>query len=211
MKELKKLISGFNKFRQQYYLEEPELIKTLVKKGQSPKIMVIACCDSRVSPALVLNAEPGDLFVVRNVSNIVPPCEDDGKSHGTSAAMEFAVKHLGVRHIIILGHSQCGGIRSLMEGEHHSSRYEFIDPWMSTLTEARDKVLTEFADKSFDEQCYQCELAGIVSSLNNLHGFPWLKQKIDEGSLFIHGWYFNIGNGELLMQDEASGQFIPVK
>jgi len=207
MKELNKLINGFKQFRQRYYVEEPELIKHLVKQGQSPKILMIACCDSRVHPAIVLNTDPGDIFVIRNMANVVPPCEDDGKSHGTSAAMEFAVKHLGVRHIIVFGHSQCGGVRSLMEGEHECSRYSFIDPWMSTVVMAREKILNEFANYSFDEQCYQCELAGIEFSLNNLRSFPWIREKIDEGSLFTHGWYFNIGAGELLIRDETSGRF----
>lgn len=211
MDAINKLIAGFHRFREHYYVARPELIAQLVKQGQSPQTLVIACCDSRVNPAMVLNTEPGDIFVIRNVANIVPPCEDDGKSHhGTGAAIEFAVKHLGVKHIIVFGHSQCGGIRSLMEGRHAGSDYGFIDPWMSILASAQARILKEFSGSPFDDQCHQCELAGIEVSLDNICSFPWIKNKMDQGALYVHGWYFNIGAGELLRKDLESGEFVPV-
>lgn len=128
MGKLEKLKKGFKQFRKQYYEDNPELFKQLAYQGQSPKILVIAYCDSRVHPAQVMNTDPGDIFVVRNVANIVPPCEDDGKSHGTSAALEYAVKHLKVKRIIVFGHSFCGGIKSLMEEKNNEQDYGFIDP-----------------------------------------------------------------------------------
>ena len=206
-KELERLKSGFRSFRKQYFEEQPELYNHLVTQGQSPAAMVIACADSRVHPAQVLNTEPGDIFVVRNVANMVPPCEDDGKSHGTSAAIEFAVMHLGVQHIIIMGHRYCGGIMSLMEGKHESNKYRFIDPWMHTLVPAREKVLTDIPDAEFGEQCYACEKEAIGISIENLKTFPWIRDRVEAGKLGLHGWYFDIERGELLEMDTGNRSF----
>ena len=118
MQEVEKLIGGYQRFYKKYFDEQPELYEGLFKEGQFPKFLVISCCDSRVHPAQVMDTAPGDIFVIRNVANLVPVNEVDDSSHGTSAAIEFAVKHLAVKHIIVLGHSQCGGIKSLMEGDH---------------------------------------------------------------------------------------------
>jgi carbonic anhydrase len=196
MQEIKKLISGYERFHQHYFIENPDVYNQLFE-GQSPKFLIISCCDSRVHPAQIMDTEPGDIFVVRNVANLVPVNEDDGKSHGTSAAMEFAIKHLKVRHVIIMGHSQCGGIKALMEGEHGDD-HGFIDPWMKNAQAAREKVLNEHGDKEFDEQCSHCEKTAIGVSLENIMTFPWVKQRVEEGSLFVHGWYFDIGTGSLL-------------
>lgn len=207
MQEIKKLISGYEKFHQQYFVENPDLYNQLFQ-GQSPKFLIISCCDSRVHPAQIMSTEPGDIFVVRNVANLVPINEDDGKSHGTSAAMEFAIMHLQVRHVIIMGHSQCGGIKALMEGEHGSSDYGFIDPWMRNAAGAREQVLQEHGDKPFDEQCLHCERAAIGVSLQNIMTFPWVKERVEAGNLFVHGWHFDIGSGSLLGKEGDS--FKPV-
>jgi len=180
---LEKLLEGFRKFKQRYYVAEPELYEALVDRGQTPKTLVIACCDSRVHPAQVLNTSPGDIFVARNVANLVPPFEDDGKSHGTSAAIEYGVKHLKVKHIIVFGHGQCGGIKSLMAGGVDSEDDSFIDPWMSTAVPSREKILQNHAEKSFEEQCQLCEQAVIEVSVNNLLSFPWIKSRVDAGKL----------------------------
>ena len=156
-----------------------------------------------------MDTKPGDIFVIRNVANLVPVNKPDGKSHGTSAAMEFAVKHLKIRHIIVLGHSQCGGIRALMEGDHPGDGYGFVDPWMGIAKNAREKVLKEHKDKSFDEQCSYCEKASIEISLNNLLTFPWIKEKRDSDKLTLHGWYFDIKTGSLLW--EHDGQSLSVE
>ena len=210
MKDIDKLISGFQRFRKRYYLEAPELYKQLIKNGQSPKVLVIACCDSRVHPAQVMDTDPGDIFVVRNVANVVPPCEDDGKSHGTSAAIEYAVKYLGVRHIIVLGHGQCGGIRSLMEGKHRDHDLGFIDYWMDIVAPARDRALKEQPDATFEVQCRACEQANIDISLNNLMTFSWIRELLEEKQLFVHGWYFDIQQGELFVKAGSSGAYKPV-
>ena len=208
MNEVKKLIDGYQRFHQKFFKEQPELYNNLFEEGQFPKFLVIACCDSRVHPAQVMDTQPGDIFVIRNVANLVPTNEVDGKSHGTSAAMEFAIKHLKVKHIVIMGHSQCGGIKSLMEGDHLDQDYGFIDPWMKIAKSARKKVLQEHSDKPFSEQCTICEKASIEISLENLMTFPWIKERYDEGKLFVHGWYFDIDSGNLL--GKQGDQFIPV-
>ncbi len=194
------LLDGFQRFKKKYFEEQPELYRQLVTEGQSPKTLVVACCDSRVHPVQILDAEPGDIFVVRNVANLVPPSVDDGKTHGTSAALEFAVEHLQVEHLVILGHGQCGGIKSLMEGMHSSEKYRFIDPWMRIAKPARDKVLEDYPDAEFAELCRRCESESIKVSMQNLLTFPWIKQRVESGKLSIHGLYFDIESGELQEQ-----------
>ena len=205
---MKVLIDGYKRFYKKSFEKKQEFYGNLSKEGQSPKFLVISCCDARVHPAQIMDTNPGDIFVIRNVANLVPVNEPDGKSHGTSAAMEFAVKHLNVKYIIVLGHSQCGGIKTLMEGEHFSSEYSFVDPWMGIAKNARLSVLEKHKGKSFEEQCTYCEKASIEISLNNLMTFPWIKEKCDSGELNIHGWYFNIKTGALL--GHWGEEFIPV-
>ena len=208
MEEVKALIDGHQRFYKQYFEKQRGLYSNLFEEGQSPKFLVISCCDSRVHPAQIMDTKPGDIFVIRNVANLVPINEADGKSHGTSAAMEFAIKHLKVKHIIVFGHSQCGGIRTLMEGDHLGNEYSFIDPWMGIAKNARASVLKKHQGKSFDEQCAHCEKASIEISLTNLMTFPWIKEKCDSGNLTIHGWYFDIETGYLL--GKQGEKFIPV-
>ncbi len=205
---MKVLIDGYKRFYKKSFEKKQEFYGNLSKEGQSPKFLVISCCDARVHPAQIMDTNPGDIFVIRNVANLVPVNEPDGKSHGTSAAMEFAVKHLNVKYIIVLGHSQCGGIKTLMEGEHFSSEYSFVDPWMGIAKNARLSVLEKHKGKSFEEQCTYCEKASIEIYLNNLMTFPWIKEKCDSGKLNIHGWYFNIKTGALL--GHRGEEFIPV-
>lgn len=209
MNELEKLKAGFKKFRQYYYEENPELYKQLTEKGQSPRALVISCCDSRVQPAQIMDTSPGDIFVARNIANLVPAYVDDGKTHGTSAAIEFAVKHLKVPHIIIMGHSQCGGIRALMEGKHEGKMHKFIDPWMAIMSPARKMVEQEHTHASLDEKCSLCERAAIGVSLDNLMTFPFVARAIEAEILQLHGWYFDIEHGELYTR-EPDGNFSPV-
>ncbi len=209
MPELERLIDGFRRFRQRYFVEQPEVYDQLVKHGQSPQALVIACSDSRVDPALITDANPGDMFVVRNVANVVPPFVDDGKTHGTSAAIEFSVKHLQVPHVVIMGHSKCGGIRALMEGEHSNTTHGFIDPWMNVMQPARDHVATQHAGVALDDQCRLCEHEAIGVSLGNLMTFPFVQQRVEAGQLKLHGWYFDFEAGELYARQQDGG-FIPL-
>ena len=199
MKEIKKLVEGHEKFLTQDFEKQKDLYRKLSKEGQSPKFLVISCCDSRVEPAQIMNTAPGEIFVIRNVANLVPASNSEKKLMCTSAAIEYAVKHLKVRHIIVLGHSQCGGIKALMEAEHSFDEdYSFIDPWVSIAENARLSVQKKNKDKSFEELCNICEKISIKYSINNLMTFPWIKEKCESGELNIHGWYFDIKTGALL-------------
>lgn len=196
-KDIDKLFLGFNRFHKEYFEDNPKLYDELSHLGQSPKSMFVACCDSRVHPDKVFDTQPGEIFVVRNVANLVPAYVDDGKTHGTSAALEFAVKALEVEHVIVFGHSQCGGIKSLMSGAHQENNNQFIDPWMQSSIKARDKVLCDHADKSFEQQCIHCEKESILNSINNLLSFPFVKDKVNNQKLQLHGWYFDIEAGDV--------------
>ncbi len=206
MKDLERFITGFRSFQKDYFGPEGAQFEPL-KQGQSPRTMIIGCSDSRVDPAILTNCAPGDIFTVRNVANLVPPYEEDGGRHGVSAALEFAVCHLGVEHIIVLGHSQCGGIRALMAGSCGCKGDGFISSWMSIAAPARQKVLAELPDKDATLQQRAAEQASILLSLENLHSFPWIDQRVKAGSLSLHGWYFDLHAGELSEYRQDSGLF----
>ena len=202
-----KLIEGFRRFRERHFTEDDALYRQLITEGQAPRILVVACCDSRVDPALVLDCAPGDLFVIRNVANLVPPAESrDSGRHGTSAALEFGVRSLEVEHIIVLGHAQCGGIRSLFSGAG-AEMGSYMHAWMRAAEEVHAAVVREMPDASPDEQMIACEQRAILVSLDNLMTFPWVRERIAQGALKLHGWYFDIEHGRLLRYDSASASF----
>ncbi|MDJ0968408.1 MAG: carbonic anhydrase [Kiloniellales bacterium] len=202
------LIEGYREFRRSEYPAQKRLFEALAARGQVPQTMVISCCDSRVDPGRIFSAGPGELFVVRNVANLVPPCGKGGDYHGTSAALEFAVTGLKVRNIVVLGHASCGGVKACLEGAQDPGvGGRFIGPWMSILTSARDKVLSEHADASDEIRQRALELAGIVQSIENLHSFPFVAQAVAAGDLSLQGAYFGIATGELALLDSTSGRF----
>ncbi len=209
MPEFKKLISGFLTFQEDTYKKNEQLFRDLAEK-QRPKIMVIGCCDSRVDPAIIACAGPGELFILRNVANLVPPCEHESEPtrHGTSAALEFAVRGLEVKHIIVLGHAQCGGIQALLTGAPEIGEgHSFIHHWMQIARQARDRTLAEVGDQPIDVQTRFCEQEAIKGSLANLMTFPWIRERVEQGRLMLHGWYFDIGRGRTCCYEAASGQF----
>jgi carbonic anhydrase len=207
MKSPDKLIEGFRRFREEHFTENDALYRQLVTEGQAPKIMVVACCDARVDPAIVLDCAPGDLFVIRNVANLVPPAESRNSGrHGTSAALEFGVRNLGVEHIIVLGHAQCGGIRSLFSGSDAESD-SYISSWMRMAEEVHAGVLRDLPEATQQQQQMACEQRAILVSLDNLMTFPWVREQVDKGALTLHGWYFDIEHGQLLQYSPASGAF----
>jgi len=206
MDHIEKLLKGFARFRSRYFETQPELFDRLSRTGQAPSVMVVACCDSRVDPAIITDSDPGDLFVVRNVANLVPPCEMGGGYHGTSAALEFAVCGLEVKHIVILGHSQCGGIHALLSGMN-VRRDGFIIPWMTIVEGARQKIMNALPHASPSARQHACEQAAIQVSLQNLLTFPWVRDRIEQGALQLHGWYFDIDRGELLGYNTATERF----
>lgn len=204
------LIKGYQQFRTKYFAEK-QIFSDLVKHGQKPKVLVIACCDSRVDPAIVTNCKPGELFVVRNVANLVPPFIGDFRHHGTSAALEFGVLDLGVSDIIVFGHSHCGGIHALMKASSDDSSSDFIAAWMDIAKPAKQRVLQQYADCSLSEQIHFCAKESLLNSLNNLKTFPWINERILENKLFLHAWYFDLDTGTIETYQSSNGQFVPLQ
>ena len=204
----KYLIEGFQRFREQHFTHDDALYRQLVAQGQAPKILVIACCDARVDPAIVLDCAPGDLFVIRNVANLVPPAGTLSGHHGTSSALEYGVLNLGVQHIIVLGHAHCGGIRTLVEAGGKRNPNSFIDDWMHLVEDARAEVERDMPDTSLAERLEACEQRSILISLHNLMTFPWVRERVQNGLLTLSGWYFDIKKGQLLQYDKNAQDFI---
>jgi carbonic anhydrase len=200
------LIAGFQRFRERTLAIGNTQFRELVEFGQMPSTLVVGCCDSRVDPALILDCAPGDLFVIRNVANLVPPAENQGHYHGTSAALEFGVCNLAVQHIIVLGHAQCGGIHALLEGGVARDN-SFIAEWMSIARDARERIEREHAGATSKERHRACEQQAILVSLNNLMTFSWIRERVDQGKLTLHGWYFDIERGELLGYNAEQNRF----
>jgi carbonic anhydrase len=201
-----RLAEGYRNFLGERFRQEQARYEDLAEGGQSPEILLIGCCDSRVSPEVIFDARPGELFVVRNVANIVPPYETSGQFHGTSAAIEFAVEALAVRHIVILGHARCGGIRSFAEKRAPLSSGDFIGKWMSIIAPAAD-TLEDPGDEPSPDYITRLELAGVEQSLANLMTFGSVRRRIGDGSLALHGAYFGIASGRLLVRDPLTKRF----
>lgn len=193
-----KLIAGFKEFRRQYYEDQPEIYKTFVDQGQSPDTMVIACSDSRVNPSIITQAHPGELFVVRNVANLVPPCAPGDGLHGTGAAIEYGVKDLKVKTIIVMGHSHCGGIRWMAEGHLSPESRAFVDSWVTTADPAKPGTVT-------DETLRAAEKKAVTLSLENLLTYPWVKEAVEKGNLEVLGWLFDMEQGQLLGYSTDTG------
>ena len=202
MDSVAKLTAGFKKFRDDGFQEKRATYEALVDRGQHPKVALIACSDSRVDPATVLQADPGDLFVVRNVANLVPPDERGGQYHGTSAALEYAVEHLEVGHLIVLGHAHCGGIRSMFAKTGEGSEgNQFVLPWMSLVRSAYLRVQGTMPHASEDEKARVCEQSAVLVSLENLMTFPAIRERVSDGRLHLHGWYIDIRSCTLHIYD----------
>jgi carbonic anhydrase len=208
MTEINELVQGFQRFRVKSFEPNRELFNRLAMQGQTPRTLLIGCSDSRVDPAILTDSAPGDMFVVRNVANLVPPYETTGRYHGTSAALEFAVCNLNVSNIIVLGHSRCGGIRALLEGYGRNEEGEgFIAPWVQIAAPARDEVLRRWPDASSEFKQRACERAGIRTSLMNLMTFPFIRQRVEDGRVKLYGWYYDLENGELMQYDPDKDRF----
>ena len=204
-----RLIEGYNAFAAGRLQNEQSRYRELAEAGQTPEIMVIGCCDSRVSPEVIYDARPGELFVVRNVANIVPPYAPDGQAHGVSAALEFGVAALKVKNIVVLGHAQCGGVKAFAEDAEPLSPGDFIGKWMRLMAPAADKVGPRGSQAAAD-YLTRLEQANIVNSLDNLMTFPRLRKMIERGDVVLHGAYFGVATGQLSVLDKASGEFRPV-
>jgi len=195
----KRLLEGYASFRSGRYSLEAERYRTLGEGNQKPTIMMIACCDSRAAPETIFDAGPGEIFVVRNVANLVPPYAPDGRHHSTSAALEFGVLSLGVKHVVVMGHGRCGGVRAMVE---HGK-------WMSAVRDVAETVRGEHSPG--EDLQMAVERASVEHSLANLRTFPWLRTRVNKGELSLHGAWFDISLGELHAYDDGAVQWSLIK
>jgi carbonic anhydrase len=209
LQSINDLLTGYGRFKRERYALHHERYRALAAEGQSPKVMIVGCCDSRVDPAAIFDAGPGELFVTRNVANIVPPYQPDRGHHGTSAAIEFAVGMLGVEHILVLGHGACGGIKALLEGVGNNSDEDgrLIARWMSIAAPVCDRVRAAHPDAAPAILQEALEKAAVVQSLDNLRGFPFVAEAMTKGSLKLHGGWFSIEAGALELFDPETARF----
>lgn len=202
------LTDRYRRFKHRIFVPNADQYEELATFGQNPEIMVVSCCDSRVDPETIFNAMPGELFVARNVANLIPPFEMGGKFHGVSAAIEFAVLNLRVKHIVILGHANCGGVKAALDQSAAiQTESMFISRWMSMLDDARLTVLSSHQTKSQDEKLTALEQEGIKTSIKNLRSFPFVSEREQKGKLNIHGAHFDIKSGTLSVLNHSRGEF----
>jgi len=202
----KSLLEGYRTFRTQRLPVEQSRYRELSVHGQSPETMVIGCCDSRVSPEVIFDAGPGELFVVRNIANLVPVYQPDENAHGVSAALEFAVNVLRVKHIVVLGHAQCGGIRAFIDRIEPLSPGDFIGKWMAMFIKPGE-VVEQRSHESMQDFVTRIEKAAVFRSLENLQTFPFVRARVESGDLELHGAYFGVAEGSLFVLDKQTKQF----
>jgi carbonic anhydrase len=201
------LLKGYAAFKSGRFVSEQQRYRALAEKGQKPKTMVVACCDSRAAPETIFDTLPGEIFVVRNVANMVPPYEPDGHYHSTSAALEFAVQSLKVSRILVLGHGRCGGINAALNPlAEPLSPGDFIGKWMELL-EPVAKSVNAYDKMTASERQTMLERISIRHSIENLRSFPCVKILEDKGRLSLHGAWFDISGGELWIMDPVTGDF----
>ena len=203
------LIDRYRRFRFRHFAPNQEDYEQLAAFGQAPEVMIVSCCDSRVDPEVLFSAMPGELFVVRNVANLVPPFETTGKYHGVSAALEFAALNLRVKHIVVIGHSGCGGIRACLEQDAaRQSEARFITNWMSMLDDARLIIQRDMVGRPALEMRAALERESIKTSLANLRTFPCIQILEGRGRVALHGAHFDIASGTLSVLNQGTGQFV---
>lgn len=207
-----RLVAGYEVFLGGRFRREQDRYGQLAK-GQKPKVLLVGCCDSRVSPEVIFDADPGEIFVLRNVANLIPPYLPNSDLHGTSSAVEFAVRILKVEHIVVMGHASCGGVRAFVDGAADPQRAkategDFIAQWMSLIKPAADKLGPP--TQPLDAYAEQLNKASIAHTLINLRSFPYVREAEAKGTLALHGAYFGVANGRLLALDEKTGEFVPI-
>ncbi len=205
------LTDRYRRFKHRIFVPNADQYEELATYGQDPKIMLISCCDSRVDPETIFNAMPGELFIIRNVANLVPPFETSGKFHGVSAAIEFAVLNLRIQHLVVMGHSGCGGIKAALDQSAAiQTEAQFISRWMSMLDDARLRVLAANQMGSSDKRLDALEKEGVKTSIKNLRTFPFVAERETKGKLNLHGAHFDIKNGTLTILNHSRGEFFPL-
>ena len=202
------LTDRFHRFKFRHFDHNRETYEELASYGQSPEVMIVSCSDSRCDPETIFSAKPGELFVVRNVANLIPPFETGGKFHGVSAALEFAALNLRVKHIVIMGHSGCGGIKAALEqNAARQTEAMFISRWMSILDECRMHILAAHQGTDPARRVQAMEKEAVKVSITNLRSFPFIQDMENRGKVALHGTYFDIATGSLLVLNQANGQF----
>ena len=204
------LLEGYKAFATQRLPTEQSRYRELSVKGQFPEVMVIGCCDSRVSPEVIFDVGPGELFVVRNIANLVPVYQPDGNAHGVSAALEYAVQVLKVKHIVVLGHAQCGGIRAFVDKIEPLTPGDFIGRWMSMFIKPGETV-EQRDHETMQDFVTRIEKAAVFRSLENLMTFPFVRNAVDQQRLQLHGAYFGVAEGSLFVLDRAAKEFRGVR
>ena len=202
----KHLLEGYKAFATQRLPTEQTRYRELSVKGQSPEVMVIGCCDSRVSPEVIFDVGPGELFVVRNIANLVPVYQPDGTAHGVSAALEYAVTVLKVKHIVVLGHAQCGGIRAFVDKIEPLTPGDFIGKWMQMFIKPGE-VVEQRQHETMAQFVERIEKAAVFRSLENLMTFPFVRKAVESGQMQTHGAYFGVAEGSLFVLDKATKEF----
>src|SRR6201992_4213864 len=206
----KTLLEGYRTFATQRLPTEQSRYRELSERGQSPETMVIGCCDSRVSPEVIFDAGPGELFVMRNIANLVPVYQPDANAHGVSAALEYAVQVLRVKHIVVLGHAQCGGIRAFIDNAAPLSPGDFIGKWMSMVIKPGETVAQRHHE-TMQDFTVRIEKAAVFRSLENLMTFPFARAAVERGELHLHGAYFGVAEGSLFALDQTAKEFRSVR
>ena len=204
------LHTGYRRFRDDRFRTEEARYRDLAG-GQSPETMVIACADSRVDPATIFAAAPGELFVVRNVAALVPPCEESLGYHGTSAALEFAMTEIAVKNIVVMGHGLCGGVAASLAAAENVPTGTFIGPWVEMLSGVRDEILRDERINGAVERQRALEWMGVLCSMGNLRTFPFIREAEQAGRLKLHGAWFSIAEAELYWHNADTGVFEAVK
>jgi carbonic anhydrase len=204
------LLEGYRTFTSHRLPTEQSRYRELSERGQSPEVMVIGCCDSRVSPEVIFDVGPGELFVVRNIANLVPVYQPDGGAHGVSAALEYAVQVLKVKHIVVLGHAQCGGIRAFVDKIDPLTPGDFIGKWMAMFIKPGEKV-EQRDHEAMHDFVTRIEKAAVFRSLENLMTFPFVRKLVERSELHLHGAYFGVAEGSLFVLDQAAKEFRGVR
>ncbi len=210
MPKINELKEGHRYFKSVKFKQNENRFKKLVNEGQNPKALFIGCSDSRVMPAMITGSGPGDLFIVRNIGNFVPPFSPDNDFHSTASAIEYAVSHLEVSDIIICGHSDCGAIKECFLEHKVSDENIHTVKWLELGLPAKEIAQEELPNASLSEQREFAEKVSILFQMENLTTFPAVKRRVEDGTLFLHAWYYDLSNGEILYYDEEENDFIPL-
>jgi carbonic anhydrase len=203
---MQRLIEGVHRFREEEFGRYKTLFKKLSHGGQNPHTLFITCCDSRVLAELITQSKPGDLFVVKNIGNIVPPCSAVGSTNSTAAAIEFAVHTLQVNDIVVCGHSQCGAMTALLDEGMRKDQPHLCE-WLEVASSVRDVIEKKYEHLNAEDRCTAAAVENVLFSIENLHTYPCVVKRLNDQSLRLHGWFFKISSAELFAYDPEKKQF----